>query len=258
MSPTSQKTKHVPTLKWSVQSMKEVASTQRLTVEMASHGSPEGTVIVAESQSDGRGRTGRSWVSPRGGLYMSLVLRPRRRGSVQTLPLLASFSVARSLRSTFRLTVGVRWPNDLTVNGRKLGGVIADASVTGGSLSYAVLGIGINCNSSIKLSRPDNNEATTLKRELGREVDLNGVRSAVLRSLRETYLGWSAGDVSLADYLPLMTTLGKLVEVKLKSSPWPSRYAAKRLLRDGSITMSNESALRRVNAEDVEWLRELS
>ncbi len=126
-----------------------VSSTGDVVRDMAEAGAPEWTAVTARSQSAGRGRRGRSWHSPEGGLYLSVLVRPRVPPSLlPRLPLLAGLALCRALeRSGLRFRL--KWPNDLLLSGRKAAGVLAEARTTGGEVSYAVLGFGVN------LSAPD-------------------------------------------------------------------------------------------------------
>lgn len=124
-----------------------ISSSNDAAKELAAAGAPAGTVILADEQTAGRGVESRRWHSPAGaGLYLSLVLRPERLVNPLLLPILAGLGVARALRGLVSTgsRVGIKWPNDLIVGDRKVGGVLSEASWAASSLNYVILGIGIN------------------------------------------------------------------------------------------------------------------
>lgn len=122
-----------------------VGSTNEVARRLATSGAPDGTVVLAEEQTAGRGRAGRSWSSPPGrGLWLSLLLRPGSEG-LPLLPLLTGLVAARALDPFLPGSpVAIKWPNDLLVDGRKLGGILAEASWEGGATRALVVGVGLN------------------------------------------------------------------------------------------------------------------
>ena len=125
-----------------------IESTNSYAKEMASNGCVEGTVVIADSQTSGRGRLGREWHSPGGkGIWMSVVLRPIiDPEDVQIITLAASVAVAKVLERVCGIKVGIKWPNDIVVEGKKLCGILTEMSSEVGSVDFIVLGIGINVN----------------------------------------------------------------------------------------------------------------
>ncbi len=122
------------------------SSTNDLAREMARRGEPEGTAIVSEEQSKGRGTRGRSWFSAKNlGLYLSIILRPGRlRASL--LPLLGGLATSEAIFETLGIRTGLKWPNDIVWGRRKLGGILCESEFTGNRLDYTILGIGVNLN----------------------------------------------------------------------------------------------------------------
>ncbi|HOK05873.1 MAG TPA: biotin--[acetyl-CoA-carboxylase] ligase [Syntrophales bacterium] len=123
-----------------------VDSTNRLADSLAREGAQEGTVVVAEGQTAGRGRRGRSWFSPpRLGIYVSLILRPPiDPGEAPRLSILAATAAATAVEDVSGLGVSIKWPNDLLTGGRKLGGVLTELATGGEEIRYAVVGLGLN------------------------------------------------------------------------------------------------------------------
>jgi BirA family biotin operon repressor/biotin-[acetyl-CoA-carboxylase] ligase len=120
-----------------------VPSTNDRLKEWARQGAAEWSVVVADAQTAGRGRAGHSWTSPPGNLYLSVLLRPRGVGGARLLPLLAGVGAAEAL-AEWGVEVALKWPNDLHLGGRKVGGLLAESSGTGTQLDWVVLGLGLN------------------------------------------------------------------------------------------------------------------
>ncbi len=123
-----------------------IDSTNTRALKLAEDGAPAGTIVLADEQTAGRGVAARLWHSPKGvGLYLSLVLRPKRLANPLLLPILAGLAVARAIeRLLGSVPVGVKWPNDLIVSDRKAGGVLSEAAWSGSVPRHVVLGVGIN------------------------------------------------------------------------------------------------------------------
>jgi BirA family biotin operon repressor/biotin-[acetyl-CoA-carboxylase] ligase len=123
-----------------------LTSSNDLAREMAETGAAEGTVIIALSQTAGRGRAGRQWFSPRAeGLYLSVVLRPdSHTQQISLITLLSSIAVAESLRNHYDVPALIKWPNDILVNKKKISGSLVETASCGDTLKYAVLGVGVN------------------------------------------------------------------------------------------------------------------
>ncbi len=160
----------------------------------SSHLYPEGTVVLAERQTKGRGRLDRSWHSPPGGIYMSVILRPAiAPEEVPGLSLVAGYAVALTLRKDLGLPARIKWPNDVHIDGRKSAGILSEMSVGTEHLdrpevSYVVLGIGINANVNTKDLPAEIREMTaSLKEELGHELDPNLLTASVLNNLEPAY-----------------------------------------------------------------------
>ena len=123
-------------------------STNDLAKELAAQGAPEGTVVVAEAQTGGRGRLGREWNSPPGlGLYVSLVLRPMLPPmELPQITLTTAVAVVRAVRRVAGLAPEIKWPNDLLLNGKKLGGILTEMETESDRIRHVVVGLGLNVN----------------------------------------------------------------------------------------------------------------
>jgi len=164
---------------------RETDSTNLRAKSLASDGAPEGTVVVAESQTQGRGRRGRSWFSPSGeGIYTSIILRPSiSPNEAPKLTLMASVAVAETLLSMTSLNINIKWPNDILVKGRKIAGILTEISMEMDRIDYIVIGVGINVNTHRKSLPTDIRDiATSVFMETGKPFP----RIALLRA----YLEW--------------------------------------------------------------------
>jgi len=196
---------------------RELASTNDMAKELAVRGAKEGTVIVAETQTQGRGRMGREWASPKGGLWFSIILRPRvSPKDAPKLTLMMSVVIAKTLNKQFDLEAEIKWPNDVLVKGKKVCGILTETSTKGESLNFAVVGVGVNANLSLNdFPASLRGSSTTLKEALKREIE----REAFLRSLLEEtehyYNMFTQGKFNaiLAEWKKLSKFLGSYVKV---------------------------------------------
>ena len=169
--------------------LEETDSTNNVIKKAAEEGAPHGTLAVAETQTGGKGRLGRSWVSPRGsGIWMSILLRPDKlppyRASMLTL--VCALAVAEGIREVTGLPAGIKWPNDIVVNGKKAVGILTEMSAEMESIHYVVAGIGINCNIR-EFPEEIRATATSLFLELGEPVKRSAVVGAVMKALEKYY-----------------------------------------------------------------------
>lgn len=202
----------------------ELDSTQTKAKELASRGHPEGTLVIAEEQTAGRGRMGRSWVSGKGGIWFSLILRPQM--SPQNVPLLAltlSLAIAKAIEEKLQVPTGVKWPNDVMaeVPGKgkkfkKICGILTEMSAETERVDWVVTGIGINANNPLPKELQET--GVTLSEATGLEIDRVSLLQAVLEKA-EAY------------YCRLMNKGFALLR---------KEYLAKSILKNQSVTVSNE------------------
>ena len=123
----------------------EIDSTQNFAQKIASDSREDGTIIIAERQTAGKGRLDRKWTSPKGGIWFSLIIHPKFEVSSSTLvPIAGAVALSKSIKSILGIETSVKWPNDITVNGKKVAGMLVDASFQANNIEYLILGIGIN------------------------------------------------------------------------------------------------------------------
>ena len=231
-----------------------VESTNTEAKRLAREGAPEGTLIVAGGQTKGRGRMGRTWVSPSGGgLYLSIVLRPTFSvDRLSRLTLTAGVAVASAIQES-GITPQLKWPNDILIDGRKVGGILTEALFDKRQIEYAVLGIGINVNTE-KEAFPASirNLATSLQLSLGKAVSRNDLLQTLLCQFEQWYesLNTVPFETILETWSEFDTTLGRLVEVFL-----PERRVvgvAEALQSDGALLVRDKrDGLHRIVAGDV-------
>jgi len=168
----------------------EVDSTNRLARELAQAGAAEGTVVIADAQTAGRGRLGRSWFSPRGlNLYLSVVLRPAiPPARAPQLALVAASAVVASVREVAGVRVAIKWPNDILFRGRKVAGILTEMSSEADQVSFAIVGIGVNVNVSARvLDRELSGIATSLAAAAGRPINRAAFTVRLLAELEQRY-----------------------------------------------------------------------
>jgi BirA family biotin operon repressor/biotin-[acetyl-CoA-carboxylase] ligase len=189
-----------PPIHW----LDRVTSTQDAAHQLAGEGAPDGTAIAAREQTHGRGSRGRGWLSPPGGLWLSVVCRPAAAGAPHLLTIRVSLAVAAVLTERAGTAIGIKWPNDLMIANRKLGGVLAEARWVGDALAWIVVGVGINVTNTVP---SELRSAAVSLAEVGRAgtpADLAGpVVASVLRAARRSGpldAGESA-DLAVRDWL---------------------------------------------------------
>jgi BirA family biotin operon repressor/biotin-[acetyl-CoA-carboxylase] ligase len=177
----------------------EVDSTNIQCRRECSNNPIEGMVIAAEEQTSGKGRLGRSWVSPKGtGVWMSVVLTPNISPMVAPrTTLIGAAAVYMALRD-MNSSVGIKWPNDIVINGKKVCGILTEMNAEIERVNYVIMGIGINVNME-SFQEDLNDKATSLKNELGNDVDRKKLVASILNNLEDLYEEFrNTGDISRA------------------------------------------------------------
>lgn len=197
-----------------------VDSTNTVAMELAERGAEHGTVVVAENQTKGRGRMGRTWVSPPGGnIYMSVILMPDiQLRDATLLTIMAGVACCRALRDITGLPVEIKWPNDLMVSGKKLGGMLTEVKSNAGKIVLAIIGIGINVNVPMKDFPPEvRGIATSIRNETAKEHSAAGLIALLLNELDRwvSILDKDGRESVLDEWRRLTTMLGKSVRVTL-------------------------------------------
>jgi len=197
----------------------KTTSTNDIVEKLARDGVAEGVVVFAESQTQGRGRLGRAWVSPPGkGLWFSVLLRPQiAPQAVTRLTIAAAASLARTVQSVTGVVPRIKWPNDLLVDGRKISGILTELSAELDHVKYVILGIGMNINLTESDFPPDLKPiATSLRVAAKREHNRPEFAAELLRQLDRDYRRLSEGHFQKVaeEWEALSGTLGSEVEVR--------------------------------------------
>lgn len=164
-----------------------VDSTSNIAAALAKKNEPEGTVIFAEGQTNGRGRLGRKWVSPAGqGIYCSVILRPAiSPDEALLITLMAGKSCCRAIREIYGVDALTKWPNDILVNNKKVCGILTEMQTKNGRADFVILGIGINAHTPVDMLPPG---AASLQQETGKHIPRLTLARNLLRCLDKDYL----------------------------------------------------------------------
>ncbi|MGH7197123.1 MAG: biotin--[acetyl-CoA-carboxylase] ligase [Candidatus Omnitrophota bacterium] len=239
----------------SVYSYDAVDSTNDAAFGLGEKGAKEGACVFAEYQKKGRGRRGRSWVSPKGkNLILSVLLRPKLSpGQVSRITLMAGVSAVRAIRSVTSRGLGIKWPNDILYQDKKVGGILTEMSAEPDEVHFVVVGIGININADPSELPPG---STSLKAIAGRAVDRPGFARALLRELDADYKRFRGGNFqalarSWEDY---SATSGKRVVAAVQGRKVQGQATG--IDEDGALWIRKDDGLQeRILAGDIEHLR---
>ncbi|MHB8073381.1 biotin--[acetyl-CoA-carboxylase] ligase [Desulfosporosinus fructosivorans] len=230
----------------------ELKSTNVRAKELARQGSVHGQVVLARLQSSGRGRLQRPWDSPRGGLWMSVVLCPNLSlADASKLTLAASVAIVDALEELFSLRIGIKWPNDLVFNGLKIAGILGEVVGEWNTVQTIILGMGINVNFSREQLSPLLN-ATTLFEILGYEVDLNILAAGILKHLEKQVLSLEkrAFEELRENWSERATGLGE--EVRILRGEQVIQGIFKGITIDGALLLETNDGEKSFSAGEVQ------
>ena len=197
----------------------ELESTNSFAREMARE-AEEGTVVIAEAQKKGRGRLGRNWQSPKGGINLSVILKPNiPLDHAARLTLMTGLAAANTIRS-LGLDARIKWPNDVLINDKKVCGILTEVDAEMEQIDYVIIGIGINANVNVEEFPPGIREnATSLQKELGIEVNRVEFVQRLLYELEQQYIKFKTQEFSaiLSEWINLSDTIGKEVTIMTPS-----------------------------------------
>ena len=200
---------YFPAVSWLL-SAEELASTNTVGKELASKGVPEGSLVIAERQTGGRGRLGRDFQSPPGGIYLTLVMRPK--GTLEQCTMLtmaAAVGVCRAAEKHLGIHLGIKWVNDLYLSGKKICGILAEGAAAGEGLKYAVVGVGLNYQSP-EFTGELANKAGSLYPDREPPLPLSAMAGAVAAEVFEACKAFDSQEV-YNEYKARSLLLGRMV-----------------------------------------------
>ncbi|MCX5687763.1 MAG: biotin--[acetyl-CoA-carboxylase] ligase [Candidatus Omnitrophica bacterium] len=238
-----------------IYSYKEISSTNDTAHDLAMAGEKEGSIVIAESQTAGRGRMGRKWTSPKSkGAYFSVILRPNiLPKEVPGITLFSALSVAKTIRETLSLDAFIKWPNDVLIDSQKICGVLTEMNAETDKINFVIIGIGININTK-KEDLPKG--ATSIMEELGRELSRIEAVRGIFKNLDKYYKLFKSGNIGeiIKEYKEFSNFLGTRVQVAYHDTKIEG-YAID-VDSDGALILRMDSGLNeRILAGDVIMLR---
>jgi len=228
-----------------------LSSTMDIATELALKNAPEGTIIITESQTKGRGRLGREWCSPKyKGIYLSLILRPKiHPAGASVLTLLAAVSICEAVREVSGVDVQIKWPNDLFARNKKLGGILTELNAEMDEVRFVVIGIGLNVNNDKKDLISG---AVSLKELLGERISRIELLKGLLRKLEANYLTFQSkgADFIIRKWREHNITLGRRVRIAYHRHHIEGE--AVDIDTDGALLLRKDSGItQKVTAGDV-------
>jgi len=216
----------------------QLTSTMNVARQEAQQGAAEGTAVIADEQTGGKGRVKRIWLSPRGSIALSVILYPE----VPYLPfliMLTSLAVVRSIAAVTGLDSQIKWPNDVLIKGKKVCGILVENDVRGNKVTYTIIGIGINVNFSPSDFPEIPPTATSLTDELGSSVSRADMIRCLLIEMEKLYSALPDGESVYQGWRDRLETLGR--KVQTKSGETTLEGIAESVARDGSLLLRHSN-----------------
>ncbi|MDD4899555.1 MAG: biotin--[acetyl-CoA-carboxylase] ligase [Candidatus Omnitrophica bacterium] len=229
----------------------KVSSTMDLALNLGLQGASEGTVIVTESQSKGRGRLGRNWISPKyKGIYFSVILRPKISPlQASLLTILCAVGLCEAIKENAQIEPQIKWPNDLLINQKKIAGILTELNAEMDEVRFVNIGIGLNVNTEKKALI---SSATSLKEELGKEVNRVELLKAILRRIETNYLLFRENRRKeiIEKWREYNTTLGKRVKILVRNQHLEGQAVDIDL--DGALLVRKDSGVvQKISSGDI-------
>ena len=234
-----------------------IDSTQNQALKMSKDVAYDGTVIVAAEQTGGKGRDGRKWVSPKGGIWISIILHPKFDISITTLfPIASSLALSLAIEKTFSIKPELKWPNDLTINGKKVAGMLVDVSLESNRIENLVLGVGINFDVNTKqieksLKGTPNFYGIASLRDENQKVKPIQLVQTFLLELEKIYKALNEKQIKkiISEWTSRSSTIGKNVELNTVDSKIKGK--AIKIDDDGALIVSENNKIHKVIAGDI-------
>jgi BirA family biotin operon repressor/biotin-[acetyl-CoA-carboxylase] ligase len=234
-----------------------IDSTQNQALKMADDTSHDGSVIVASKQTGGRGRAGRKWISPKGGIWISIILQPKFDISITTLfPIASALALSIAIEKTFSIKPELKWPNDLTIKGKKVAGMLVDVSLESNRIENLVLGVGINFDVNVKQiekslkGTPNFYGVATLNGQKKKVKPIQLVQTFLVE-LEKIYKSLNAKKTKriIFEWTSRSSTIGKNVE--LNTADTKIKGKAIRIDEDGALVVLENNEEHRIIAGDI-------
>ncbi|MFC2040185.1 biotin--[acetyl-CoA-carboxylase] ligase [Chloroflexota bacterium] len=209
----------------------------------------EGTVILAETQTGGKGRLSRTWISPSGNVFLSVLLYPEK-AALPYLTMLAAVALARAIEKQLGLPTGLKWPNDVLIGGKKVAGILLETNAGGRETLFAVMGIGINVNIAPGEYEAIATTAVSLTELAGAAVSRRNLVKALLREINSLYGDLGDGADLFTEWRQRLATLGS--RVTITAGKEIVEGVAEEVNPDGSLMLRlDDHTLRRIVAGDL-------
>jgi BirA family biotin operon repressor/biotin-[acetyl-CoA-carboxylase] ligase len=240
-----------PHLEQRVHYFPQIGSTMDAARELARKGAPGGTIVIAEVQTRGRGRLTREWVSSKGGIYFTLILRPRISPAyAPRINLMAGIAVAVTIKELFGLKAQLKWPNDVLIGGKKVCGILAEMDAEMDIVNFVNVGIGMNANNSVIRFEET---ATSLRHILGRKISRKEFLSVLITEIERRQPLLMTVDL-VEEWKRLSATLNKEVRV-MSLGEEVTGHAIDIDTTGGLVLKAKEGSLRTVLVGDCTHLR---
>lgn len=187
-----------------------VGSTMDIARKLAREKAEDGTVIIADRQWAGKGRLGRTWLSPDNNLAMSIILYPAF-DNLFSLIMVASVAVVRALKKVAKIDAQIKWPNDIMIQNKKVCGILIENELKGSDVEFSIVGIGLNINLNSSKFPEIAEIATSIFDQLGREISEDNLACMVLCEFEKLYLQSRSGNSVYLEWQGHMETIGKMV-----------------------------------------------
>jgi len=234
-----------------------IESTQIQALKMIKDENKNGTIIVAAEQTGGKGRIGRKWISPKGGLWFSIILYPKFDISITTLfPIASALALSIAIEKTFEISPELKWPNDLTIKGKKIAGMLVDVSLESNKIESLVLGTGVNFDVNVKeiektLKKTPNFYGVASLSEQKKKIKPIELIQSFLIELEKIYKSLENRQTGkiISEWTKRSSTIDKIVELNTINGKIKGK--AIRIDNDGALVISENKKNHRVIAGDI-------
>jgi len=230
-----------------------IDSTNLYAKKLVKEGVEEGSVVISDVQLSGRGRKNRTWSSPNGGLWFSIILYPKislKNGMLVTMA--SSVAIVQGIKDIIGITPVIKWPNDLLINDKKVCGILAEIEAEKDNIKYAIIGIGVNVNN--QLEKKLYKTATTLKQEIGNQVSIVELFRLILKRFDENYNRLILGDYDFIrnSWLLYSDIIGKKIQVQDDKTLVIGRVT--NIDDNGILILDTENGPTRIVCGDLKYL----